>query len=218
MNAWHSGLNCWDKPAHAVVRSNIKNKLYHIAEKPHTTTKAGNHYWEHLMMDMKAYWKNANEIYEKCKERKMILHLEAIIRSLIVGITPVDLWTSVAEMQGHDSFTAINSLLTDEKQSNLYLLLCKSSVRWKAIRHPLLWGGSAAPSEMPSACSFMDLTQKNASVWLLVDISLNGFLFGTLKHLEYNHFTTDFINYNLFPKFSVKRHLRRFVVLHVSNM
>lgn len=59
---------------------------------------------------------------QECKERKIILHLQAVIRSLIVGITPVDLRTSMAEIQGHDSFAAINSLLTDEKQSNLYLL------------------------------------------------------------------------------------------------
>lgn len=119
---------------------------------------------------------------QECKERKIILHLQAIIRSLIVGITPVDFWTSMAEIQGHDSFTAINSLLTDEKQNNLYLLLFKISVRWKAIRHPLLWGGSAVPYEMLSAHSFIDFNGKTASVWLLMDISLC-----ILKHLEYNY-------------------------------
>lgn len=116
---------------------------------------------------------------QECKERKIILHLQAIIRSLIVGITPVDLWTRMAEIQGHDSFTAINSLLTDEKQSNLYLLLFKTSVRSKTIRHPLLWGGSAVLYE--SAHSFMDLNEKTSGhfpeqIFLVI-----------LKHLEYNY-------------------------------
>lgn len=78
-------------------------------EKQQKTTKPGNHYWELLVkMQMKSM--------QECKERKIILHLQAVMWSLIVGITPVDLWTSMAEMQGRDSFAAINSLLTDEKQ------------------------------------------------------------------------------------------------------
>lgn len=44
------------------------------------------------MMDMKAYQKKMQmKSMQECKERKIILHLQAIIRSLIVGITPVDL-------------------------------------------------------------------------------------------------------------------------------
>lgn len=152
---------------------------------------------------------------QECKERKIILHLEAVIRSLIVGITPVDLWTSMAEIQGHDSFAAINSLLTDEKQSNFYLLFktqdekqlgtlcCEVAVQF------LLWRW------VPTA-SWISIEKLH----LYADYQIypwNTFLW----HLETPRiqlgFITDLIDYNLFPKFSVKRHLGRLIFLHVSN-
>lgn len=114
-------------------------------------------------------WKHTGK---KCKwnlcrnaKKEIILHLQAIIRSLIVGITPVDLWTSMVEIQGHDSFTVINRLLTDEKQSNLYLLLLKTSVTWRAGR-PWLWDGGVVTYELVTVHN-LNFNWKATFAWLL---------------------------------------------------